>query len=367
MNPQIIIPAPDALPLPAPVFLLHFLLQLTFLLHLLAMNAMLGGLLITFWARIKGSGPEDPWTLLADTITKVTPSLVAATVTLGVAPLLFLQVLYGQYFFTSSILMGWGWLSVFLVLILAYYGTYLQSFKGKALGGSRIPLLGLTVLLILWVGFMISNNTSLMLNIQKWATLYFADARGLHLNLGDPQLAPRFMHMVLGALAVSGLMLSWWGRSRWTRGDRSGAMMIQTGVAVFAWGTVINFALGMWYFFAQPSVVRKLFMGKDMGATAMFGVGFVVTLMMLVVGFRLKKQGSEANLWPVSALTVVQMVIMVMMRDVVRSGHLGSHFQPATFAVQTQVLNLVIFVVLLLAGTGTMVWMLRQLYLAWER
>ncbi len=367
MNPQIIIPAPDALPLPAPVFLLQFLLQLTFLCHLIAMNAMLGGLLITLFARLKGTGGDDPWTRLADAITKVTPSLVASTVTLGVAPLLFLQVLYGQFFFTSSILMGWGWFSVFVVLIFSYYGTYLLSFKGQSLGGCRVPLLGLTVLIFLWIGFMFSNNASLMLNTRNWAAMYFADARGFHLNLGDPQLVPRYKHMVLGALAVSGLMLAWWGRSRLTRGDQSGAFMLRIGVRVFTWGTVFNIVLGLWYFFAQPSAVRKIFMGGDFAATAMFGTGFVMAIVLVVAGFMIKKQGEGANLWPISVLTVVQMVTMIMIRDVVRSGHLGSYYRPATFAIQSQVLNLVIFGVLLLAGIAVMVWMLRQLYMAWER
>ncbi len=367
MNPQIIIPGPDALPLPAPEFLLQLLLQLTFLMHLLAMNAMLGGLLITLYARLKGGGDQDPWTQLADAIAKVSPSLVAATVTLGVAPLLFVQVLYGQFLFTSSILMGWGWFSVVVLLIFAYYGTYLQSFKGHALGGGRTPLLALTVILFLWVGFMFTNNTSLMLSPQKWAAMYFADARGLHLNLGDPQLWPRFLHMVLAAVAVAGLMLAWWGRSRLGRGDDSGAFMIGTGIGAFTWFTLVNILFGLWYFLAQPGRVRKLFMGGDATATALFGVGFVIGIVLVVIGFMLRKQGSQARLWPVSVLVLVQMVTMIMIRAEVRSGSLALHYHPETVAVQPQVLNLTIFTVLLLGGIAVLVWMIRQLYVAWER
>lgn len=367
MNPQMIIPAPDALPLPAPVFLLQFLSQLTFLLHVLAMNAMLGGLLITLFARLKGHGEADPWTGLADAIAKVTPMLVATTVTLGVAPLLFLQVLYGQFFFTSSILMGWGWFSVVVVLIFAYYGTYLQSFRGPALGRSRLPLLGLTVIIFLWIGFMFSNNTTLMLRPQQWASLYFADARGLHLNLGDPQLAPRYLHMVLGAVAIAGLLLAWWGRSRTGRGHRSGAFMMRTGLRAFAWGTLVNLLFGVWYYVAQPGNVRRLFMGGDVGATALFGVGFVLGVLLAVLGFVQYRRGERAELWPLSVLTVVEMTVMVMVRDALRRGSLGFHFRPETFGVVPQTLNLVIFAVLLVSGIATLVWMLRRLYLAWER
>ena len=365
--PAVIIPAPDALPLPAPVSLLQLLLQLTFLLHLLAMNAMLGGLLLTLVARVKGAGPQDPWTRLADAVAKVTPVLVAAAVTLGVAPLLFLQTLYGQFFFTSSILMGWGWFSVIVVLIFAYYGTYVQSFKGPTLGAARVPLLAVTALLFLWIGFMFSNDMSLMLNLQKWSELYFASPQGLHLNLADPQLGPRYLHMVSGAIAVSGLMLALWGQARHRRGDSSGAFMVTVGMTAFPWFTLVNAALGLWYYFAQPSPVRRLFMGGDGFATALFALAVVVASVLVIAGFLGRRKEPGFDLRPVSLLTVVQMITMIMMRDIVRRGHLGAHYRPGTFAVEPQVLNMVIFAGLLLGGAGVLVWMLRRLSAVWNR
>ena len=364
MTPQLILPAPDALPLPAAPFLLQFLLHLTFLLHLLAMNAMLGGLLITLYGRLRGSGA---WTELADSIAKVSPTLVAATVTLGVAPLLFLQTLYGQYFFTSSILMAWGWFSVVVLLIFAYYGTYLQAMRGAKLGAARTPLLGVTVLLFLWIGFMFTNNNTLMLNLGAWGDKYFSDPRGLHLNLGDPQLWPRWLHMMLGSVAVAGLMLAWWGRARLARGDGRGAFMITRGIDAFTWLTLANIGVGLWFFFVLPGEVIKLFMGGSIYATVLFGVGFALALVLLVLALLGRGRREQAPLLPLSALTLITLVDMVLMRDIVRNGMLGTHFAPAEFMVQPQVLNLVLFAVLLVAGIGVLVWMLRTLYVAWNR
>lgn len=361
-----ILPAPDALPLPAPVPVLFILLQLTFLLHLLAMNAMLGGLLITFFARLRGQGPDDPWTKLADSLAKTSPSLVATTVSLGVAPLLFLQTLMGQYFFTSSIIMGWGWFSIVVVLIFAYYGTYLQSFSGTKLGRLQKPLLGLTVLLFLWVAFMITNNTTLMLNVSQWADMYFADARGLHLNLADPQLWPRYLHMVLGAVAVAGLMLAWWGRMRHRGGDDRGAFMVRVGLDAFTWLTLGNILVGLWYFMALPAEVRKLFMGGNPAASAMFGTGFALAVAMVVLGFLARLRGPGVRLVMPTAMTVIQMVVMITMRDIVRNGFLAEFYKPTEFAVKTQMGNLIIFAVLLVGGTLTVVWMVRRLYLSWD-
>ena len=49
-----LIPTPDALPLPGPVWLFKSLLHLTFFFHLLAMNFLLGGAVLAAVHRIRG-------------------------------------------------------------------------------------------------------------------------------------------------------------------------------------------------------------------------------------------------------------------------------------------------------------------------
>lgn len=365
MATDVILPSVDALPLPAPEFLLRFLLLLTLYLHLLAMNAMLGGLLITLGARIRSRDAGDRWSELADTIAGTTPSLVAMTVTLGVAPLLFLQTLMGQFFFTSSILMGWGWFSMVVVLIFAYYGTYLQSFKRQKLGSARTALLSLTVLLFLWIAFMFANNTSLMVAVPAWADKYFADPRGLWLNLTDPTLVPRFLHAVLGAVAISGLMLAWWGQQRLAHQDSSGSFMTRTGLSVFTWTTAINLFFGTWYLLALPERVTHAFLGRDPATTVLLMSGVVLAIVMVVLGFRNRKNAEQAGLLPLILLTAAVVAVMVLTRDTARSVILGDLYQPVSFAVKTQAMNLALFGVLLLGGVAVLVWMIRKLKQAW--
>ncbi len=361
-----IVPAADALPLPAPAVVLDILLQLTFLLHLLAMNALVGSLMITLYARLRGPADAGRWTDLADTLARVTPMLVAATVTLGVAPLLFLQTLMGQFFFTSSILMGWGWFSIVVVLIFAYYGTYLQSFRGPDLGRARTPLLAVTLLLFLWVGFMFANNTSLMAAVGSWAGKYFTDPRGLHLNLGDPTLAPRYLHAMIGAPAVAGLMLALWGTARSERGDASGAAMRQTGLGAFTFLTAVNFGFGLWYLLALPRPVLRNFMGNDVAATVLLTVGVAGAVAMVVLGALSLRPGSRLRLGTPVVVTLAVMAAMVAIRHLVRRAVLAESYRPDTFAVQPQNLNMMIFAVLLVAGLGVLVWMVRSLQKAWS-
>jgi hypothetical protein len=65
------------------------------------------------------------------------------SVNFGVAPLLFVQVLYGHFFYASSILMAVFWLAVIPLLIAAYYAAYLYGFRFGALGRAGAAVIGL--------------------------------------------------------------------------------------------------------------------------------------------------------------------------------------------------------------------------------
>lgn len=74
-------------------------------------------------------GPSCVWPAGAPLL----PSVTAYAITLGVAPLLFVQLLYGQFFYSSSALrLGWAWLALIGLLLVVYAG-----FSGTRAAGSR--------------------------------------------------------------------------------------------------------------------------------------------------------------------------------------------------------------------------------------
>ncbi|HEU4522370.1 MAG TPA: hypothetical protein VFT12_10225, partial [Thermoanaerobaculia bacterium] len=197
---QTTIPLADPLPLPAPPWLMWSLLMLTFAVHVVAMNFVLGGSIIALTARLRRS---DDDARLAKWIGAVLPTIVAATITFGVAPLLFMQVLYGRLFFSSAVLMAWWWLAVVPLLIIGYYGTYLIAMK-RAFAGAAAAV----AMIFATIAFIYSNNMSLMLRPERFLPMYVSDARGVQLNLADPTLIPRYLHMLLGAIAVAGMCVA---------------------------------------------------------------------------------------------------------------------------------------------------------------
>src|SRR6056297_1739720 len=110
-----IIPSAEAIPVNWWWF--QVLLILTFLLHLILMNFILGGSLLTLWDAFRKKTFRRESTTI--------PTLIALTINLGVPPLLFLQVIYGNFFYSSSVIMASPWILVIPVLILAYYRAYI--------------------------------------------------------------------------------------------------------------------------------------------------------------------------------------------------------------------------------------------------
>ena len=116
--------------------------------------------------------------LFSDVATKL-PVLLPATVTLGVAPLLFLQVIYGQFFYTSSVLIAWPWFLVLVMLTIAYYGLYYVSARTHRQAGSGRWVLLASFLLIAVIGFLFSTNLTLSQTPSAWAGKYFAESQRL--------------------------------------------------------------------------------------------------------------------------------------------------------------------------------------------
>jgi hypothetical protein len=246
---------PDALPLPGPTWLFEFLLHFTFTLHLLAMNFLVGGAVIAIVSRLRGAMDMARW------IETKLPIAMAFTVTLGVAPLLFVQAIYGHLLYTSSVLMGWPWFSVIILLLIVYSLIYRVAWKGES-GAARVMLL-LVNLGLLTIAFLYVNNMTLALRPDTWAAKYFSRPDGTSLNLGDPTFWPRYLHFMIAALAVMGMVLATVGAKRIKNGDEGGRSWLQTGAFWFVVPTALQIVVGLWWLLMLPREVMMSFMGGD--------------------------------------------------------------------------------------------------------
>ncbi|MCX7762904.1 MAG: hypothetical protein N2252_08715 [Candidatus Kryptonium sp.] len=362
MNQQIIIPEPDPIPLPAPFWLLKFLLVLTFILHIIAMNFALGGGIIAGITDLLGRKKNSQFHLnLARSLSKMLPIATAFTITLGIAPLLFLQVLYGQYFYTSSIIIAWPWLSVILLFLIGYYGYYIYQFNFEKLQGVRAWIVLGSAILFAIIGLIYTNNLVLMLTPEKWAQKYFANPHGTNLNFDDPTVIPRYLHFFVASIAVAGLLVLIYGLVKLKADEKFGRWAIRYGGLWFVIGTVVQYAVGIWFLLALRREHMMLFMGDNVFATVVFGVSVLLSLISLIL-ILLSFNAQNPKILSISGIAMLFLTIvgMSIMRDVLRDAYLKDYFNPEQFTVEPQISVLIVFAVIFVAGLITVGYMLSK-------
>ena len=347
MNP--VIPAPVPIPLPAPAWLVQLLLVFTFILHLVPMNLLVGGAVILSISSYLGRR-HTHHRELARRATRAMPPVVAFTITLGVAPLLFLQLLYGQLFYTSSVLMAWSWLAVVLLVMLAYYGIYWFTMQQEELGPRAFWVILLTALLLLYVMKTFVENISLMQQPQDFYARFLAGAVGNYLGSNSPLVFARLTHFFLAALAVAGLGLAILARSWKAEAPELAVWARRYGLRWFQAGTGLEFLVGLWFLFSLPAEIRGIFLGGDRLATALLVVAVVLAVLAMAAARKSLAASSVAILGTVSLMAVI--------RHLVRIAYLRPYFDPHTLPVEGQWTVFAIFAVLLVAGIATVGWML---------
>jgi hypothetical protein len=350
MDLLLLIPSPDAIPVHWGW--LNFFFILTFVLHLLFMNAMLGCGIIALVSSIR-SRPQDLF--IAKEISLKLPYTIAFAVNLGVAPFLFMQVLYGNFIYTSSVLMGWYWLSVIGIIIIAYYSAYLFDFKFDLLGPFRTISISICVVLMLLVAFLFTNNMTLMLTPEKWVQ-YFSNARGTILNFSEPILIPRYLHFVCASIAVGGLFLAIIGKIKIkTNKDIENHVfeeMISSGMEWFSYATLLQIITGLWFAASLPRDILSLFLGGSTIATLLAIFSLIGAGLAIFFGF--KKQ-----IWLSTGSVVFTIVGMVLMRAMVRSAYLKPYFVLSDLKIAPQYSPMVIFIVTFVSGVCLVGYMLK--------
>ena len=348
MNPAALIPTADTLTAHWGWF--QFLLMLTFPLHLIAMNAMLGTALTAFIAHLF---PGRAHRELSHELAKVLPFLVAFTINLGVAPLLFINVIYGHLLYSSTVLMGLFWLAVIPLLIIAYYLAYIYDFSFKKLGNLAMFLLLVVLGLLMAVGFIFSNNMTMMISPGSWSR-WFVTSGGSLLNLSDPTLLVRYLHMMIGSLAVGGLSVALYSSVVLKHDAEVSNAGIRLGMQLFTWLTGLQILVGLWFLVTLQSDVMKRFMGENTVTTGLLAAGVLLALASLVAGYQRK-------VMPTLMLTFPLVYVMAFMRDSVRTWYLAPYFDMTKVPTNVQWSPLIFFLVTLVLGLGLVVWMLARL------
>jgi hypothetical protein len=246
--------------------------------------------------------------------------------------------------------MGMFWLAVIPLLIVAYYLTYIYDFRFEKLGSLALPAIFVALLLMLLIGFFFSNNMTMMIYPESWSR-WFGAPGGVLLNLADPTLPSRYLHIITGSLAVGGLFVALYSSLLAKGRHEVSETGIRLGMKLFTWMTGLQFIMGFWFLLTLSPEVMKRFMGGNLLSTVLLIAGVALAVITMITGARQKILASVG-------LTIPLIYVMSFMRDSVRSGYLTPYFDVTKTPVQIQWSPLVFFLATLVAGLGIIAWML---------
>jgi cytochrome c len=321
-------PAPKDIPLPLPLpeGVLVFLLIVSFLLHILFINLMIGGSILTLWAEIRGK-KDLAYDRLAREIASTVTVNKSLAVVIGVAPLLIINVLYTIFFYSANTLTGTLWISIVPVVSFAFLLLYFHKYSWERYRERKnfhISINAIAVVLFLFVPFIFLTNINLMLFPERWV-----EVKGFFTAMVMANVIPRYLHFLCASVAVTGLFL--FGYMRWKR----------YGFEVKFEGTSLtrNRVLRWWYGLALMASVAQLVLGPlnfltlpwhavSWGLFFIFLPGILLAIAAMVLMWR-ELRGPEEKLGRSYYIVVVILTLTVLFmgtgRQAYRAAALETH------------------------------------------
>ena len=208
MNAEMLLALRDPAGVPSHPLVFLLLGVLTFALHIAAVQVMLGaGTLV-----LAGAFRADArWRRLAAAMLATSKIAVSVAIVIGVAPLLFVQVVYDPFWYTSNVLSAWWVIGFIVILIAGYsamYGFYWLNEDLRARPPRGGWLMAASLALLLLVGWIMHVLSYQMLWPEQWREWYApggtVDASGRTLHAYS---VARFAFFIALAAPVTGAWL----------------------------------------------------------------------------------------------------------------------------------------------------------------
>ncbi len=191
---------------------------LTWALHAAFVLLALGSMGLSLFGAVKQKSDQN-WKLLTPHLIQTGKFSVSVLIVLGVAPLLFTQVIYDPNWYVTNSLSG-VWVFVFIYTLLVGYLTYYWYYYANRKGSSSSVLVGgFSFLVLLFAGVLMHNFAVESIQPEQWMNWYapdgIVDTSGTNFHMDPVRLA----FMVSLAIPVVGIFLQNYSRFLSTRKD----------------------------------------------------------------------------------------------------------------------------------------------------
>ena len=308
----------DPMGVPFYPFVFQILLVLTFALHIIFVNLVIGGSFMAVYSYFRTG---KYYRSLSKTFARATTINLSLTIVLGVAPLLFVQVVYDPFWYTSNVLSASWMIGILFVLMLAFsfaYVFYLKSYKEK----QRIAIWGILSFSLIILAAIIMHTISYQALLpEKWFGWYVNNNK---VNLYGAQLhafqLPRFFHFVVASFALTGIFMMLYSWYFWKREDIDNSYIVwvgKTGAKIALIFTLLQMIDGVWWLLSLP-------VNFHFYTNYIFLISVSVAVILLLVLIKAQSDPERYAL-PLAMIAMINVLAMSSLREVLRMLYVGRY------------------------------------------
>lgn len=280
------------------------LLVLTWGLHILAVHVMLGSTVLS----VIGSFCRSPhWRRLSAAMLDTAKVAISIAIVVGVAPLLFVQVIYDPFWYVSNVLSARWAIAFIFILLAAYWLLYHRYFVHAEADGKGRGSLVISLLLLVGAGFIMHVLANQMLRPELWLQWY---APGGHIDPSGAGLHEhnlfRFFYFLALSLPVTGAWLEGYRRYAGSAPAADAAYFAWVGMLAKRWmsvgGLLALFLYALWMSTLPDSA-------KGYAASLWSILAVVATLLLAVIPLLLPSEQGDYRPFAAAALAVLLVAV----------------------------------------------------------
>lgn len=354
---------PFGLPGSTPLYLCLYLATLA--LHFAFMGYVLAG---SGYVAISALRSDARPSAVAPVLRDWLPFALGTAITAGVAPLLFLQVLYQEHFYTANLLLFYRWVAVVPVLIAGFYLLYLQ--KSDTAAGfptairRTIPIAAF--LCFAFTGYSWTENHLLSMDRAAWKAMY---AAGEHVYFSEHSI-PRTLFFLASAVPTMCAIVGW--QMRHLHSDPNGANDDDAEAAertarhlglLATLGIVASTAAGLIYGLVIGADVLSAVAEAVGSVTLYWGLIAVGTLVQLAAWIHVWRAGALGRraLWAASVGASLTIVGVLAVRESMRAAAVDLAHLSADRLRVAEADGMVVFLVFAALAIAVIAWCFRMI------
>jgi len=341
MNNPVFQYLPNDIPLPLPtggmdsvvVPIFHILLVVSFLVHIIFINILIGSSVLSVinnWiGHLKGDKNYDKVAYLLTTPVTISENMGALW---GVAPLLIVSVMYTAFFYSASVMNSPQWLHIIWGNIVAFLISYLYKFSWHKLENHKalhITIGAIAAILFLSLPPVFMSTVQLYITPSTWTPdTHFWNV------VTRPDVLFRLAHFYLGAFAVNGMFMLLYGVYKRNKGQdlEAAKILIRQGKAWFLVPTVLNLFVGTLTFFQFPNYGIENFYSKGFEIFIILAVIAILVSIAIMLKYFLDDNIPTKAVYATAGFLVITLIFM----GITRHGMRISLLEPAIAQMEKQ-------------------------------